>query len=150
MEKKRFEVEQIDHVEIYVPDREQAAKWYERVFGLRVIEAFRFWAVPGGPLMMQTAQGNTKLALFEGPAQGSTAERGLRLVAFAVSGEGFIRFIESLPELNLRDHTGQVLNKNLVADHDKSYSIYFSDPWGNRFEITSYDYELITEKSANK
>ena len=57
---------QIDHVELFVPDRYEAARWYERVLGLRVVPEFEPWATGGGPLMISTDEGNTKLALFEG------------------------------------------------------------------------------------
>ena len=29
------------------------------------------------------------------------------------------------------------------VDHGKAWSLYFSDPWGNPYEITTYDYELV-------
>lgn len=32
-----FRVEQIDHVELYVPDRYQAADWYHSVLGLEIV-----------------------------------------------------------------------------------------------------------------
>ena len=30
-----------------------------------------------------------------------------------------------------------------TSDHGESFSIYFADPWGNPFEVTSYDAEEI-------
>ena len=32
-----FKVLQIDHVELFVPDRYEAARWYERTLGLQVV-----------------------------------------------------------------------------------------------------------------
>ena len=32
-----FKVEQIDHVELFVPDRYAAARWYEQALGLRIL-----------------------------------------------------------------------------------------------------------------
>lgn len=32
-----FKVLQIDHVELFVPDRYEAARWYERVLGLEPV-----------------------------------------------------------------------------------------------------------------
>jgi predicted lactoylglutathione lyase len=26
-----------------------------------------------------------------------------------------------------------------AMDHEKAYSVYFCDPWGNRYELTTYD-----------
>ncbi len=37
-------VQGIDHVELFVPDRYAAAKWYEEVLGLRLMPAFEEWA----------------------------------------------------------------------------------------------------------
>ena len=63
----RFRVLQIDHVELFVPDRREAADWYQRILGLEVVPEYQEWAaVPGGPLMISSDDGNTKLALFEG------------------------------------------------------------------------------------
>lgn len=30
-----------------------------------------------------------------------------------------------------------------VVDHDKAYSIYFSDPYGHCLEVTTYDYDAL-------
>ncbi len=61
-----FHVEQIDHVELCVPDRKIASSWYRDILGLEVIPEFAHWAEdPRGPLMIGTRQGSTKLALFE-------------------------------------------------------------------------------------
>ena len=38
-----FQVRQIDHVELFVPDQREAAAWYARVFGLRVLDEFEHW-----------------------------------------------------------------------------------------------------------
>jgi len=59
---------QVDHVEIFVPSREQAARWYERALGA--------------------------------------------------------------------DH---------IQDHGKALSVYFTDPWGNPLEVTTYDHEAARE-----
>ena len=42
-----FQVEQIDHVELFVPERRAAAQWYESVFGLRVLQELEFEQVGG-------------------------------------------------------------------------------------------------------
>jgi catechol 2,3-dioxygenase-like lactoylglutathione lyase family enzyme len=39
-----FQVQQIDHVEMFVPDREEAAEWYQQILGLAIVEQFRTWA----------------------------------------------------------------------------------------------------------
>jgi len=50
----------IDHVEMFVPDRRAAAKWYAGVLGLEVLEGYERWAEdPGGPLMISSDGGST-------------------------------------------------------------------------------------------
>ena len=39
-----FRVSQIDHVEMFVPDRYAAARWYQQVLGLAVLRDFEDWA----------------------------------------------------------------------------------------------------------
>ena len=56
-----FHVDQIDHVELTVPDRHAAAKWYRDVLGLVIVAEYEHWAMdPKGPLMITTPQGSTK------------------------------------------------------------------------------------------
>ncbi len=38
-----FRVSQIDHVELFVPDRHEAADWYGRVLGLRIVRRFSIY-----------------------------------------------------------------------------------------------------------
>ncbi|MEM7051580.1 MAG: VOC family protein [Acidobacteriota bacterium] len=139
-----FRVEQIDHVEMFVPDRQEAADWYGRVLGFEILEDFRDWAEPtAGPLMVSSDGGVTKLALFVGDAPGKRVVAGFRRVAFRVAGEAFLEFLKRLPELALRDAEGRPVSAGDVSDHCKAWSIYFSDPWGHRLEITTYDAVLV-------
>ena len=60
-----FRVDQVDHVELFVPDRKEAARWYGRVLGLVVVPEYESWAQDvQGPLMISSDGGSTKLALF--------------------------------------------------------------------------------------
>jgi hypothetical protein len=66
-----FRVLQIDHVELFVTDRQAAAAWYESVLGLIPIPEAAQWAKdPEGPLMISSDQGKTMLALIQGTPQG--------------------------------------------------------------------------------
>ena len=137
-----FRVDQIDHVELYVPDRRTAAQWYRDVLGLEVISKFEHWAEdPRGPLMIGTKLGDTKLALFEGQPTGSQETVGFHLVAFRVNAESFSQFIADLGKLQLRDKHGRIVDPGLVSDHGMAYSIYFCDLYGHQLEITTYDYD---------
>ncbi len=129
-----FKVLQIDHVELFVPDRYDAAKWYERVLGLQIVPECEPWAVDGGPLMISSDGGSTKLALFEGqpaPASGGLTN-AFRRVAFRVTAAGFAEFLRSNPDL---------VTRTSVVDHQQAYSMYFDDPYGHQLEVTTYEYD---------
>jgi catechol 2,3-dioxygenase-like lactoylglutathione lyase family enzyme len=94
----------IDHVELFVPDRYEAAGWYQRVLGLEILSAYEHWATaPGGPLMISSDDGSTKLALFEGEPQQSKPTAGFHRVAFRADAEAFIALLRRLEELDLKD-----------------------------------------------
>lgn len=137
-----FRVLQIDHVEVFVPDRYEAARWYQQTLGLEILAGFEEWAANRhGPLMISSDDGNTKLALFEGLPAAAAEGAGLHLIAFRVTAEGFSAFLSRLPELQLRDHRDRLLTSSSVVDHDRAFSIYFLDPYGNRLELTTYEHE---------
>ncbi len=140
----KFRVDQIDHAELTVPNRTEAAKWYEAILGLEVLPEFQFWSDDtNGPLMIGTASGGTKLALFQGCPLGSERAVGFHLVAFRVSGEAFLTFHSQIESLRLVDSNGLFVHRNHWKDHTKAISIYFSDPWGNQLELTTYDHETV-------
>jgi catechol 2,3-dioxygenase-like lactoylglutathione lyase family enzyme len=137
-----FCVDQLDHVELFVPDRWEAAEWYGRVLGLTVVPEAEVWAEdPRGPLMVSSDRGSTKLALFEGEPQGERPTAGFHRVAFRVGASAFATFVGRLSELGLVDEAGNPVDAGRVADHDAAWSIYFSDPFGHRLEVTTYEYD---------
>jgi catechol 2,3-dioxygenase-like lactoylglutathione lyase family enzyme len=140
-----FRVKQIDHVELYVPDQYEAAEWYRQVFGLEILTGFESWAVDG-PLMISSDGGHSKLALFKGEPPGFKPPVGFQRVAFHVDGQGFLLFLNRLAEHPVFDHDGQPAYSLQVVDHDLSYSLYFCDPYGNRYEVTTYDYQLVHDR----
>ena len=125
----------IDHVHISVVDRLAAEHWYERVLGFTRAKELEFWAPGGGPLTNQNHEKSVHLALFEG-----TPMKRPSTVAFGVTAEDFIKW-----QAHLREVLGIQLE---VEDHAVSWSLYFTDPDGNPFEITSYDYEVIQRALA--
>jgi catechol 2,3-dioxygenase-like lactoylglutathione lyase family enzyme len=133
-----FRVLQLDHLELFVPDRQEAAGWYRRVLGLEVLQEYERWAAdPHGPLMISSDRGSTKLALFEGAVDKGSSGFGLHLVAFRVAASGFVEFLKRLSELQLRDHYDSAVTLDSVVDHEEAYSLYFCDPYGHRLELTS-------------
>jgi catechol-2,3-dioxygenase len=136
-------VTQIDHVELEVPDRYAAASWYQTVLGFEICREYESWAeATYGPLMISTDSGETKLALFEGQPQGLEHPVGIRRIAFRIGGDDFLRLIEELDALKGSD----AVKRSEITDHGKSFSVYFSDPYGNRLEVTTYDYEAVAKR----
>ncbi|HWQ33480.1 MAG TPA: VOC family protein [Blastocatellia bacterium] len=145
MAASRFKVEQIDHVHVHVHDQYEAAAWYKEVLGLEILAGYEDWAADGGPLTISSDGGNTSLALFQ-RARGSGA--AFSTIAFRVGGEAFIAFLAGLKECELRDIRGNRVSSADLVDHERSFSIYFCDPDGNPFELTTYDYQYVSERLA--
>lgn len=143
-----FSIGRIDHVELFVPDRYEAADWYREALGLEIVRDFEHWAVEGGPLMISGDGGNTMLALFEGEPRGSRETAGHHRVAFRVDGQDFLRFVEGLGRTPVFDEQGRETSSGRLVDHDRAYSLYFCDPYGNRYEVTTYDHDEIVDRVA--
>lgn len=115
----------IDHVHVYVADRDAAASWYARVLGFGVVEKYRSWAdAPDGPLTIEDPRGRVHVALF------ASGEPGHDVAAFGASGAEW---------LSWRDHLDELGVAVRVADHGMAFSLYFDDPDGNGLEITTYE-----------
>src|SRR4051812_40185728 len=125
------ELERVDHVHVFVADRPAAEQWYVRVLGLKRLEALEHWASDGGPLTVGNASGSIHIALFERPATAKSRST----IALATSAEGL---------LDWQRHLASALGKApTLVDHQVSWSIYFEDPDGNPYEITTYDYDAL-------
>lgn len=126
----------IDHVHVFVADCAAARQWYARVLGLTPVPELEFWAREGGPLALSNPARTVTLALFE---QSESVHRAI--VALRVSGADFLawqRDLSAAPDLAVRR-----------ADHAVSWSLYFADPDGNRFEITTYDHAAVAAVMAD-
>jgi catechol-2,3-dioxygenase len=121
-------IQSIDHVHVFVADRAAAEAWYKRVLGFARVKEYEFWAAGGGPLTVQNAQGTVHIALFERPAQPCRST-----VAFGVNAADFLAWRLYL--------TKQLAKAPAVEDHEVSVSLYFRDPDGNPYEITTYEYQ---------
>jgi catechol 2,3-dioxygenase-like lactoylglutathione lyase family enzyme len=135
-----FRVDQLDHVELFVPDRDEAAVWYGRTLGLSIAPEYEHWAAnPAGPLMLTTAGAGTKLALFVGEPQGDRPTAGFHLAAFRVSRAGFDAFLAHVRDNPVFGEGGEEVRELAVCDHGAARSVYFRDPYGHRLEVTTYD-----------
>jgi catechol 2,3-dioxygenase-like lactoylglutathione lyase family enzyme len=144
-----FKVDQIDHVEFFVPDRHEAARWYERTLGLLPVAAHEDWAAdPGGPLMISSNGGGTMLALFTGEPRRDRPTAGFHLVAFRVDGPGFVSFLKHVRTHPVHDEAGAEIRSLTPKDHRKAFSVYFNDPWGHRLEVTTYEAGYVREGLA--
>jgi catechol-2,3-dioxygenase len=126
-------LERVDHVHVFVSDRMASEQWYAKAMGLRRVKELEFWAADGGPLTIANPSGTIHLALFERPA-----DRCRSTIAFAADAAQFAEW---------RAHLSESLARPIdPVDHQVSWSLYFSDPDGNPFEITSYDYAALASK----
>jgi catechol-2,3-dioxygenase len=130
-----LEIQAFDHVHVYVSNRLAAEGWYERVLGLVRSKELEFWSSNGGPLTLQNVSGSIHLALFERPCEGRHATIALR-----VSAAQFGQWLS-----HLRHELAVTIT---VADHGVSLSLYFHDPDGNPYEITTYEYEAAKRQLA--
>lgn len=115
----------IDHIHIHVKNRTEAEKWYRTILRFERVNSLEFWSVDGGPLMLEDESGQIHLAMFESESIQNT------IIAFKVTAQGLYSWISHLSNL------GVCVDP---VNHDISWSIYFSDPDGNPFEITTYEY----------
>lgn len=127
-------LQQVDHIHLFVTNRAAAENWYERVLGFTRVAHFAQWAVDGGPLFLANAANTVRLALFQVPA--AIACRST--IALSASAEEFLAW---------RIHLALQLGDNplRLEDHALSWSLYFTDPDGNPYEITTYDYTAVAE-----
>lgn len=123
-----------DHIHVYVTDRAAATDWYASVLGFTPVPELASWAADGGPLTLADASHQVHLALFERPAQVCRSTIALKVDATQLlAWHAHLQTVLDLPA----DKSIQ------IVDHQFSWSLYFSDPYGNPYEITSYDYAAI-------
>jgi catechol 2,3-dioxygenase-like lactoylglutathione lyase family enzyme len=122
----------IDHLHVYVSSLDQAEAWFETVLSLTRVESQMNSVVKGGPLILENTLKNIHLALFERekPELSST-------IAFGAGGNEFLVWKQYLEDqgLDLR-----------VTDHTSDYSMYFKDPDGNLYEITTDERDYVAEQ----
>ena len=137
-------VYQLDHIHVPVTDRPRSVEWFNRVLGLTIDPKYAHWADdPKGPLTLISSDGHHCLALFEDPPAECARDH---TIALRTNGDAFLALASRLEDLELTDRQGSRVTSKSVVDHDSSWSIYFVDPDRNRFEVTTYDYDLVAAK----
>jgi len=122
-----MKLDDLDHIHVLVANRAAAESWYAGALDLKVSPTLAHWA-KGGPLMLENETASVRLALFQGDAGGNGS-----VIAFRVGAAEIVAW---------NDRLRQCLDEPpRIEDHGAAVSIYFSDPDGNPFEITTYDVE---------
>lgn len=125
----------IDHIHLYVPNKQEAADWYIEILGFHVVDSLLLWNTEQGPLTIADQSGQIHLALFQRKDfTPSTA------IAFKATGMEFLEW-----KVYLEEH--ELLQR--CADHTLSWSLYFLDPFGHSHEITTYDLDLIDKANLS-
>jgi catechol-2,3-dioxygenase len=125
----------VDHLHVNVRNWSKAEEWYLSVLGFKRVDALMGWAVKNGPLTIENPEGTIHLALFESESPETT-----NVIAFGATGDEF---------LNWKTHLEGHGLKLRVTDHKLAYSLYFSDPWQNSHEITTYERDYVAAKLAD-
>ena len=60
-----------------------------------------------------------------------------------VDAESFLRFLDRLDELALVNEEGERMTRAHLVDQWIAWSLYFNDPYGNRYELLTYEYETV-------
>ena len=126
----KLKLQNIDHIHVFVPDRQEALGWYNTILGFKPIKRLMFWAETG-PLTIGNDEGTIHIALFEGKPKSNRS-----VIAFNATGKEFIDWHK-----RINNALSGIIE---VDDHSVSFSIYFEDPYGNPYEITSYEYEILS------
>ena len=128
--------QRIDHIHVYVVDRVAAEAWYASVLGFSRVPELTFWA-ESGPLTVVDRSGTVHLALFERAPQPCRS-----VVALGASAADLLAW---------RTHLAEALGRPIdMVDHQVSWSIYFVDPDGNPYEITTYEHAEVSSLLAQR
>ncbi|MEM7016769.1 MAG: VOC family protein [Pseudomonadota bacterium] len=144
---KNIRLGQLDHMHLVVPDREEAAQWYEDVLGFKRVEAYKhWWDIPGAPIHVSADGGASGLALFQA-GDGHELTQGIGMgVAFKLPANEFIAFANALgSSIHVNDKGGKALTSASVVDLDLCFSYGFFDPYGHELELTTYDYDEVKQ-----
>ncbi|UGA38526.1 VOC family protein [Chromobacterium haemolyticum] len=135
----------IDHIHIRVTDVPKALKWYQRVLAMAPDPRYKHMreGPHGAVMLLANANGAVRLAMSEDKS-GAANHQGD--IAFVVSGQDFLEWIDQLAGERVTNRDGQTIARDSVRDHRFFCSLSFVDPFGNPFEIVSYDHTWLVGK----
>lgn len=124
----------IDHVALSVSDLERSRQFYTEVLGLKVSE--REYQKPGVEYFLDC--GTSLVGLIQGDPKGDNhvlQDGGLggNHFSFRVHTKDFDRIVEEIKSC--------AITVTYLKKREKSWSVYFLDPDGNKLEITSWPEE---------
>lgn len=124
----------IDHVALSVRDLEKSLEFYTKVLGLKITE--REYSKPGIEYFLDC--GTSLIGLIQGSeAEGKhlLQDGGLggNHVSFRVDAKDFDWMVEEIKHLGI--------TVTFHKKREKSWSLYFLDPDGNKLEITAWPLE---------
>ncbi len=121
--------DRIDHIHLYAGNRAKSEQWYADVMGFVRVPELESWA-DGGPLTLANSSGTVHIALFEAVPQPCRS-----VIALAVGAQEFVAW---------RDHLVATLRRPVEPeDHRLAWSLYFEDPDGNPWEITTWQHAVV-------
>ena len=123
----------IDHVAINVLDLNRSLEFYTKVLGLKVTE--REFSKPGIEYFLDCGGSLVGLIQGKGEEKHLLQDQGMggNHLAFRVSTKDFDKVIEELQS--------QKVPITFSKKREKSWSVYFLDPDGNKLEITAWPLE---------
>jgi catechol-2,3-dioxygenase len=121
--------DRIAHIHIYAANRNKAEQWYGEVMGFSRVHELESWA-EDGPLTLANSSGTVHIAMFEAAPQPCRT-----VVALSVGAQEFVAW---------RQHLVDKLKRPVEPeDHRLAWSLYFADPDGNPWEITTYQHAIV-------
>ena len=129
-----IKVQGIDHAAISVVDLERSLKFYTEVLGLKISP--RENQKPGSEYFLNC--GTSLIGLIQGEKDGQRhllQDGGLggNHVSFRIPTKDFDRYHEEIKSRGI--------TITFVKKREKSWSLYFLDPDGNKLELTSWPLE---------
>lgn len=124
----------IDHVALNVVDLDKSLEFYTQILGLKVSE--REFQKPGVEYFLDC--GSSLVGLIQGsPEAGEHPFKhegiGANHFSFRIPTREFDRYVEVLKENGVR--------VEFFKKREKSWSVYFYDPDGNKLEMTAWPQE---------